>query len=79
MSSAAATILGITSFVALVGVIVLVVISARLREEIQRLLRAFDRSERVLVPLVVEVRTDRDRLAERLERLSDSGPNPRRR
>lgn len=79
MSSAATTILGITLFVVLVGVVALVVISARLREEIQRLLRAFDRTERALVPLVVEVRTDRDRLAERLERLSDGGPDPRRR
>jgi hypothetical protein len=36
-------------------------------------MRSFDTTERALVPLVAVVRTDRDRLAERLARLSDSG------
>ncbi len=76
MSSSAITILSISLFVAFLGVTLLMVISARLRGEIDLLFRAFDRSERTLVPLVVEVRTDRCRLAERLERLSDAGPDP---
>ena len=79
MSSSAATILGITLFLAITGATLLVVISAKLRDEIQRLFRAFDRSERALVPLVIEVRTNRDRLAERLERLTDAGTDPHRR
>ncbi|MBK5288186.1 MAG: hypothetical protein JJE46_06940 [Acidimicrobiia bacterium] len=79
MSSSAATILGITLFLAIIGVTLLFVVSAKLRAEIQQLFRAFDRSERALVPLVIEVRTDRDRLAERLERLSDTGSDPSRR
>ena len=49
-------------------------VSARLRSEIQSLFRAFDRTERALVPLVVELRTDRERLAERYQRLIEAGP-----
>ncbi len=76
MSSSAIAILSMSLCVGLVGVTLLMVISARLRGEIDLLFRAFDRSERTLVPLVVEVRNDRCRLAERLERLSDAGPDP---
>jgi hypothetical protein len=71
MSAPATSILVLVAVLCVVGVTRLAITSARLRSEIQDLLRSFDRTERTLVPLVVTVRTDRDRLAERLEHLSD--------
>ena len=57
------------------GAAALLVLSGKLRTEVDALLRSFDRTHRALVPVVVEVRSDRDRLAERLERLTD-GADP---
>lgn len=77
MSAPATSVLVIVAVLCVVGVTLLAITSARLRSEIQDLLRTFDRTERTLVPLVVTVRTDRERLAERLEHLTDPG-RPRR-
>ena len=74
MSAPATSILVLVAVLCVVGVTLLVITSARLRSEIQDLVRTFERTERTLVPLVVTVRTDRDRLAERLEHLSDPAP-----
>lgn len=73
MSAPVTSILVLVALLCIVGVTLLALTSARLRAEIQDLVRTFDRTERTLVPLVVTVRTDRDRLAERLERLCDPG------
>ncbi|MGZ4796527.1 MAG: hypothetical protein ACXVJ7_10610 [Acidimicrobiia bacterium] len=61
------------ALIVVLGATGLLMLSSRLRSEIHLLLRSFDRAERTLVPLVVTVRTDRDRLAERLARLTDAG------
>lgn len=76
MSAPATSILVIVAVLCVCGVTLLAITSARLRAEIQDLLRTFDRTQRTLVPLLVTVRTDRDRLAERLEHLSDPGRPP---
>ena len=73
MTSSALALLISGAVVALIGAAFVVMVSARLRAEIQSLLRAFDRTERSLVPLVVELRSDRERLAERYQRLVDGG------
>ena len=73
MSAPAITILVLAAALCAVCVTLLVVTSARLRAEIQALFHAFDHTERTVVPLVALVRTDRDRLAERLEQLTDPG------
>ena len=57
------------------GTAALLVLSGKLRTETDALLGGFDRTQRALVPLVVQTRTDRDRLAERLARLTD-GASP---
>lgn len=73
MSAPAITILVLAAGLCAVGVALLVITSARLRSEIQSLFSAFERTERTVVPLVASVRTERDRLAARLEALSDPG------
>ncbi len=71
MATSAIALLVSGAVVALVAAAFVLVVSARLRAEIRSLFRAFDRTERTLVPVVVELRTDRDRLAERYQRLID--------
>ncbi len=65
-------IVAIIALLALGGTIALIAVSARLRGEMDDLFRAFDRTQRTLTPLVATVRTDRDRLQERLARLSET-------
>jgi len=55
------------------GTAALLAISNRLRDEIAALVRTFDHTQRTLVPIVAAVRTDRDRLHDRLARLSEPG------
>ncbi len=74
-----AAIVSVIAVVTVAGAVALVLLSARLRHEIADLFRAFDRTERTLVPLVVTVRSDRDRLADRLARRTDPGAGPTRR
>ena len=69
-----APMLTILALILVAGVATLAVVSIRLRSEIGQLIHGFDRAHRRLVPLAAEVRTDRDRLAERLEQLADPGP-----
>ena len=73
MSATAATVAGIIAVLVPLGGVALLRVSARLRAEIDDLLGTFDRAQRAVTPLVVTVRTDRDRLAERLEHLTDLG------
>ena len=73
MSAPAITILVLAAGLCAVGVTLLVITSARLRTEIQSLFGAFDRTERLVVPLVATVQAERDRLAARLEQLCDPG------
>ena len=73
MTSSALALLISGGVVALIGAAFVISISARLRSEIQSLLRVFDRTERSLVPLVVDLRSDRERLAERYQRLIEGG------
>ena len=73
MTSSALALLISGGVVALIGAALVISVSARLRSEIQSLVRAFDRTERSLVPIVVELRSDRERLAERYQRLIDGG------
>lgn len=73
MSTTALTLLICGTLTAAVGAALVIGISSRLRDEISVLIRSFDTTERALVPLIAVVRTDRDRLAERLARLCDSG------
>jgi hypothetical protein len=75
----AAAIISIIAVTVVLGAATILVLSARLRREIAALFRAFDRTERALVPLVATVRTDRERLAARLGRLTDAGTEPTRR
>ena len=72
-------IVSIIAVIATAGAATILVLSARLRREIADLFRTFDRAERALVPLVVTVQTDRDRLAARLARLTEPGDDPTRR
>jgi hypothetical protein len=72
-------IVSLIAVTAIVGAATILVLSARLRREIADLFRSFDRAERALVPLVATVRTDRDRLAARLARLTEAGDEPTRR
>jgi hypothetical protein len=72
-------IVSLIAVIALAGAATILVLSARLRREIADLFRSFDRAERALVPLVATVRTDRDRLAARLARLTEPGDEPTRR
>jgi hypothetical protein len=58
------------------GITTILVLSSRLRSEIADLLAVFDHTERRLTPLVATVRTDRERLAARLERLTEPGIDP---
>ena len=71
----------IVAVLSLATVGLIVTTSVRLRSEIAALFEAFNRTEQTLAPLVVQVHTDRDRLAERLATLSDpgSGTDARRR
>lgn len=73
MSTPALTLLICATLTAALGAALVIGISSRLRDEISALMRSFDKTERALVPLIAVVRTDRDRLAERLARLSTSG------
>lgn len=73
MSATALTLLICGTLTAALGAALVIGLSSRLRHEISALMRSFDTTERALVPLIAVVRTDRDRLAERLARLSDSG------
>ncbi len=59
----------------LMGITTVVIVgtSARLRDEIDHLFRAFGSTEPTLVPLQVTVDSERDRLRERLARLSNPG------
>jgi hypothetical protein len=72
-------IVSLIAVIALAGAATILVLSARLRREIADLFRSFDRAERALVPLAATVRTDRDRLAARLARLTEPGDEPTRR
>lgn len=65
-------IVAIIALLAVGGTIALVALSGRLRAEMDELFRAFDRTQRTVTPLVATVRTDRDRLRERLARLSEA-------
>ena len=79
MTSSALTLLISGAAVAVIGAALVMLVSARLRTEIQTLVRAFDRTDRSLVPLVVEVHNGRRQLAERSQRLIDGGeggPHP---
>ena len=71
-----AAIVSVIAVLTVAGAAALILLSARLRREIADLFREFDRAERALVPLVVTVRSDRDRLAERLTQLTDPGAEP---
>ena len=71
-----AAIVSVIAVLTVAGAVALILLSARLRREIADLFRAFDRADRVLVPLVVTVRSDRDRLADRLAQLTDPGAEP---
>jgi len=55
------------------GAIALIVLSARLRDEIAELLATFGRTEPTLVPLRAEVVSAREELAARLAAMSDDG------
>lgn len=66
-------IVAIIALLAVGGTIALIVLSGRLRGEMDDLFGAFDRTQRTLVPIVATVRSDRDRLRERLARLSEPG------
>ena len=71
-----AAIVSIIAVLVTVGAATIIALSARLRREIADLFRAFDRAERALVPLVATVRSDRERLADRLAHLTDPGVEP---
>jgi hypothetical protein len=71
-----ATIVSLLAVLVTFGAVAILMLSTRLRREITALFRSFDRAERALVPLVATVRTDRDRLAARLERLTEPGSDP---
>jgi hypothetical protein len=73
MTPAIASLVGV---ITLLGAVTIVVLSTRLRHEIADLFRAFDRAERALTPLVATVRTDRERLAQRLAELAEPGADP---
>ena len=78
MDSSAIALLVSGAVVALIGAAFVLVVSARLRDEIRSLFRAFDRTERNHAcgqerEGRTELRTDRDRLAERYQRLIDGG------
>ena len=49
----------VLTLIAVIGGAALLVTSARLRDEIEALLRAFGRAEHTLTPVVVEVRAGR--------------------
>jgi hypothetical protein len=72
-------IVSVVAVLVVAGVAILLVLSTRLRREIVELLAVFDHAERRLTPLVATVRTDQERLAARLERLTDAGTEPDRR
>lgn len=76
MTPAIASLLG---GLVVVGAVSIMLLSSRLRREIADLFRAFDRAERELTPLVVTVRSERERLVQRLAELSEPGPDPTRR
>jgi hypothetical protein len=63
----------IIALVAVGGTLTLIVLSGRLRAEMDDLVRSFDHAQRALLPLVAIVRADRDRLADRLSRISEPG------
>lgn len=66
-------IVAIIALLAIGGTCALIVLSGRLRGEMDELFGAFDRTRRTLVPIVATVRTDRDRLRARLAQLSEPG------
>ena len=72
-------IVSLLAVIATAGAVTILLLSARLRQEIANLFRAFDRAERALVPLVATVRTDRDRLEARLAQLTEPGADRARR
>jgi hypothetical protein len=76
MTAAIVSLIAVTTAAGAAAVLVL---SARLRQEIADLFRAFDRAERAMVPVVATVQTDRERLAARVARLTDPGTEPTRR
>ena len=73
MSAPALVILVIVAGLVGITTVLIVGTSARLRDEIDHLFRAFSTTEPTLVPLRVTVDSERDRLRERLARLSDPG------
>ncbi len=73
MSAPALAILVIVAGLVGITTVVIVGTSARLRDEIDQLFQAFNRTEPALVPLRVTVDSERDRLRERLANLSDPG------
>jgi hypothetical protein len=68
-----AAIVMVIALIAAGGTAALVVLGTRVREEIRRLVRAFDHADRALVPLVAAVRSDRDRLVAHAAPLTDAG------
>jgi hypothetical protein len=72
-------IVSVLAVLVVAGTVSVLVLSTRLRREIVELLAGFDRAERRLAPLVATVRADRERLAARLQRLTDAGTEPDRR
>lgn len=73
MSAPALVILVIVAGLVGITTVVIVGTSARLRDEIDQLFRAFNRSEPSLAPLRVTVDSERDRLRVRLGHLNDPG------
>ena len=71
-----AAIVSLLAVIVTVGALAILMLSTRLRREITALFRSFDQAERVLVPLVATVQTDRDRLAARLAQLTEPGTDP---
>lgn len=64
-------IVGSIAFLVVLGAISIIIVSRRLRAEVGLLVASFDRTERLLVPLVATIRSDSDRLAERLASLTE--------
>jgi hypothetical protein len=71
-----AVIVSLLAVIVTVGALAILMLSTRLRHEVTALFRSFDQAERALVPLVVTVQTDRDRLTAGLAQLTEPGTDP---
>ena len=71
MSAPALAILVIVAGLLGITTVVILGTSSRLRDEIDQLFQVFARTEPTLIPVRVAVDSERDRLQERLARLSD--------